>query len=272
MVRSVVLCHLYFNMLKGVFMSIANDVAEKKRALDAARPAPVGSVRLLADWFERELTVGAMLVERVGLSRDDVLAVLQRGRPLRSLPATAQKLTLNHLQALELQARLSYPQAGATSERTVCAFHNVLYQGVDEAPGKYREGAPDDDEQGGAPDPAKVRVSMSAFSGRLRRGDGGLDNALDAHLQLMRIRPFNQGNAAVALLVTNTMLNRAGYPPIVIGEETVNEYEQAILRAKTIDDRTSFKALALDLLDRSLDLCLVGVSRGADADTAASFA
>jgi Fic family protein len=246
-------------------MPIANDVAEKKRALDAARPVPTGSVRLLADWFERELTVGAMLVERVGLSRDDVLAVLQRGRPLRTLPATAQKLALNHLQALELQARLSYPQAGATSERTVCAFHNVLYQGVDEAPGKYREGAPDDDESG-APDPAKVRVSMSALSGWLRRSDGGVDSALEAHLRLMRIRPFNQGNAAVALLVTNTMLNRAGYPPIIIGEETVTEYEQAVLRAKTMDDRSSFKALAMDLLDRSLDLCLAGVTHSADMD------
>lgn len=234
----------------------AADIAEKKRALDAARPVPAGAVRNLADWFEQELTVAAVAVERAGLSRDDVLGLLARGKPSRALPQGAQKLALNHLQALELQARLSYPQNGFTSERTVCAFHNVLYQGVDEAPGKYRDGPPDDDDD--APDPAKLRVSMSALSGWLRRCDGGIDSAWEAHLRIMRIRPFNQGNAAVALLVTNTMLNRAGFPPIIIGQDTVEEYEQAILRAKIADDRMAFRHLAVDLLDRSLDLCLAG--------------
>lgn len=236
----------------------AVDIAEKKRALDAARPVPAVAVRSLADWFEQELTVAAVLVERAGLSRDDVLTTLARGKPLRTLPQGAQRLALNHMQALELQARLAYPQTGFTSERTVCAFHNVLYQGIDDAPGKYRDGAPDDDE--GAPDSAKLRVSMSALSSWLRRCDGGVDSAWEAHLRLMRIRPFNQGNAAVALLVTNTMLNRAGFPPIVIGEDALDEYEQAILRAKVADDRMAFRHLAVELLDRSLDLCLAGTA------------
>lgn len=239
------------------------DIAEKKRALDAARPVPAVAVRSLADWFEQELTVAALQVERAGLSRDDVLAVLSRGKPLRTLPQGAQKLALNHAQALELQARLSYPQNGFTSERTVCAFHSVLFLGVDDAPGKYRDGPPDDDE--GAPDPAKLRVSMSALSSWLRRCDGGVDSAWEAHLRIMRIRPFNQGNAAVALLVTNTMLNRAGFPPIVVSEDALEEYEQAILRAKMADDRMAFRHLAVELLDRSLDMCLAGASHAGAA-------
>lgn len=248
-------------------MLAQHDVAEKKRALDAARPFPVGAVRNIADWYERELTVSAMLVERVGLTRDDVLAVLARRRPLRNLPATAQKLALNHLQALELMSRLSYGQIGYTTERTICAFHSVLYDGIDDTHGQYREGAPDDDESGAADDPAKLRVSMSALSNRLRRSEGGLEAAIEAHVRIMRIRPFNQGNAAVALLTANLTLNRAGWPPIVVDEATLDDYEQAVLRAKATDDRTPFRELALDLLDRSLDLCLAGAGRiGADFD------
>ncbi|HRQ81401.1 MAG TPA: cell filamentation protein Fic, partial [Azospirillaceae bacterium] len=75
------------------------DIAEKKRALDAARPVPAVAVRTLADWFEQELTVAAVAVERAGLSRDDVLGVLARGKPSRTLPQGAQKLALNHKQA-----------------------------------------------------------------------------------------------------------------------------------------------------------------------------
>lgn len=247
-------------------MPLPPDIIEKKRALDAARPLPAVVVRSLAEWFEQELTVAALQVERAGLSRDDVLTVLSRGKPLRSLPALAQRLALNHGQALELMARLSYPQTGVTSERTICAFHNVLYQGVEDAPGRYRDGAPDDDD--GAPDPAKLRVSMSALNGWLRRAENSPETAIEAHLRLMRIRPFHQGNAAVALLVTNLMLNRAGYPPLVLRDDVVADYEQAILRAKTVDDRQAFRQLALNLLDQSLDVCLVGVAHGGGAGAA----
>ncbi|MBV5336112.1 Fic family protein [bacterium] len=254
-------------------MPLPPEIIEKKRALDAARPLPGGVVRGLADWFEQELTVAAVLVEKVGLTRDDVLAVLARGRPLRSLPATAQKLVPNHLKALELMARLSYPQSGATSERTVAAFHGVLYRDVDEAAGEYRDGIPDDAADG-APDPAKLRVSMSALSGWLRRTDGGPESAIEAHLRLMMIRPFTQGNAAVALLVGNLMLNRAGYPPIVVDGDAMEEYDRTILRAKTVDDRTAFRQLAFELLGRSLDVCLIGAvrGRGDSLDAAAPFA
>lgn len=242
-------------------MPVITDILEKKRALDAARPFAAGAVRSIADWYERELTVAALLVEKAGLTRDDVLAVLARRKPLRTLPMSAQKLALNHLQALELMSRLAYEQIGHTTERTICAFHGVLFDGLDDAPGQYRDGAPDDADADDAPDPAKLRVSMSALSSWLRRSDGGLEAALEAHIRLMRIRPFHQGNAAVALLTTNLTLNRVGFPPIVVNEETLEEYEQAIKRAKTADDRTGFRQLAASLLDRSLDLCLAGAGR-----------
>lgn len=242
-------------------MTLPPELIEKKRALDAARPLPAMAVRTLAEWFERELTVAALTVEKAGLSRDDILSVLRRGKAVRSLPPQPQRLALNHLQALELMARLSYPQVGGTSERTVQAFHGVLYQNMDDAAGQYRDGIPDDDPDG-APDPAKLRVSMSALSGWLRRAPAGAESAFDAHARLMGIRPFTQGNAAVALLLTNVILNRSGFPPVVVREDVVREYEQTILRAKTVDDRAPFRQLMFELLDESLDVCLVGAAHG----------
>lgn len=242
-------------------MTLPPELIEKKRALDAARPLPAAAVKGLAEWFEQELTVAALTVEKAGLSRDDVLSVLRRGKLVRGLPPAPQRLALNHLQALELMARLSYPQAGGTSERTVLAFHGVLYQNIDDAAGRYREGIPDDDPDG-APDPAKLRVSMSALSGWMRRSQAGAESAIDAHLRLMGIRPFVQGNAAVALLVTNLILNRSGFPPVVVREDACAEYEQTILRAKTVDDRGPFRQLMFELLEESLDVCLVGAAHG----------
>ncbi len=252
-------------------MALADDIAEKKRALDAARPLPLDVVHGLADWYEMELTVSGLLVERASLTRDEVKQVLDRGPVLRHRPPAEQRLALNHRLALQLLARLSYDATGATTERTITAFHAILFQNIDESPGAYREGPLVDSTVNVTPDPAKVRVSMSALSGWLRRTEPSPEAAFEAHHRLMAVRPFDRGNAAVALMLCNLILNRAGYPPVAVREEEAGAYLEAVDRAAGIGDRNPFRALMADLLDQSLDISLVGAARavagrvGADA-------
>lgn len=245
-------------------MPLLDEIADKKRALDDARPLPQDTVHDLADWFEMELTVAALGIEGVPLKRADIKAVLERGTVLRHRAVDEQRLALNHRGALELMARLSYQPGGVVSERTVAAFHTVLHQGIDEEAGKYRNGPPKDDPTGAAPDPAKLRVSMSALSGWLRRTEPSPDSAFEAHHRLMAIRPFHGGNAATALLTCNLMLNRAGYPPVVVRAEDRGLYTDLVERAWAVGDKTPFRDLMMRFLDQSLDVCLVAAAKGLD--------
>ncbi|CAO3378160.1 Fic family protein [Azospirillum argentinense] len=241
-------------------MALLDDILEKKRVLDDARPMPLTVVRDLADRFERGLTTACLLVEGVELSPDDIRMVLDRGAVLRSRPADPQRLVLNHRSALELMARLSFQGGGVVTERTIAAFHGVLYQGIDTNAGRYRDGALKDD-AGASPDPAKVRVSMSALSGWLRRTEAGPEAAFEAHHRLMSVRPFFQGNAATALLLCNLILNRAGFPPVVVTDEDREMYGAMVERAWSLGDKTPFRDLMMRLLDRSLNLCLRSAAR-----------
>ncbi len=243
-------------------MALLDQIAEKKQALDGARPLPQDVVHDLADWFEMELTVAALGIEGVPLKRSEIKAVLERGTVLRHRAVDEQRFTLNHRGALELMARLSFEANGAVSERTITAFHNVLHQGIDEEAGKYRNGPPKDDAAGTSPDPAKLRVSMSALSGWLRRVESGPETAFEAHHRLMAIRPFHSGNGATALLLCNLMLNRAGYPPVVVRAEDRGLYADLVERAWSIGDKTPFRDLMMRFLDQSLDVCLVAAAKG----------
>lgn len=242
-------------------MALLDDINEKKRALDAARPLPVEVVSALADRFERELTIACVTVEDAGLTPEEVLFVLGRGAVLRNRSAEAQRLVLNHVQALTLMARLAYDGGGVITERTVAALHGVLYHGLDESAGHYRD-APLPDEGGNA-DPAKIRVSMSALSGWLRRTEPGVETALEAHHRLMIVRPFGQGNAAVALLLANLLLNRAGYPPVAVRPDDIQAYADTVERARTVGDKLPYRDTMLRLLNRSLDDCLEALARAA---------
>ena len=249
-------------------MALLDHITQKKRALDEARPLPPDVVRDLADWFELELTKACNLVEGGALAPDEVRAVLDRGAVLRHRPQEAQRLVLNHRSALELMARLSFQPGGVVTERTVAAFHGVLYQGIDGDAGKYREGPLKDGSVGASPDPAKVRVSMSALSGWLRRTEPSPEAAFEAHHRLMSVRPFFEGNAVTAILLCNLILNRAGYPPVVVRAEDGDLYRDLVERAWSVGDKTPFRELMMHFLDQSLDTCLLGVSR-APADAAA---
>lgn len=247
-------------------MALLDDINGKKRTLDAARPLPFELVGQLADQFERDLTVGCAAVEEIGLTPEEVRFVITRGAVLRNRPAEAQRLVLNHMQALALMARLAYDGSGGVTERTVTALHAVLYRGLDERAGHYRDAALPDESP--ASDPGKIHVSMSALSGWLRRTEPGVETALEAHHRLMSVRPFAQGNAAIALLVANLILNRAGYPPIVVLPEDLEVYADTVDRARTVGDKQPCRDLLLRLLNRSLDDCLQALAGGAGAEKA----
>ncbi|AWK88830.1 Fic family protein [Azospirillum thermophilum] len=244
-------------------MALLDDIAEKKRLLDKARPLPMRVVTDIADRFELELTLSGLGVEGGPLTAAEVKTLFQRGSPaLRNRDPAMQRLALNHRKALELMARLSYQPGGIVTERTIAAFHGLLYAGIDEGAGRYREGPLADPDAVASPDPAKLRVSMSALSGWLRRTEPSPDAAFEAHHRLMSVRPFAAGNAATALMLCNLLLNRSGYPPVFVKADDRILFADLVERAWSVGDKTPYRELMMRFLDQSLELCLVSVANG----------
>ena len=71
--------------------------------------------------------------------------------------------------------------------------------------------------------------------------------------------------AAVALLLLNLLLNRAGYPPVAVRPDDAQAYSDAVERARTVGDKQPYRDTMLRLLNRSLDDCLEALAGAAGA-------
>jgi Fic family protein len=84
--------------------------------------------------------------------------------------------------------------------------------------------------------------------------------AAKVHHRLVAIHPFDDGNGRVSRLVMNLIVMRAGYPPIVIKNETREEYYLALSKADN-GDFQQLLTLFHDETKNSLDLMLDVIGR-----------
>jgi Fic family protein len=85
-------------------------------------------------------------------------------------------------------------------------------------------------------------------------------SAFQAHLRLVAIHPFNDGNGRTARLLMNLLLVRDGYPPIAIRPDDRPAYLSALEQAQGGGGEEAFDALMLRRLDQTLDL-YIGAAR-----------
>lgn len=244
-------------------MSLMDEVAERKRALDSARPLARPVVERLSDWYEVELTVTRLALEDRRISREEARSLFDGERATANGPTPSdRRFALNHRRLLELSARLT-TRGGAVSDRTACAFHGTLTREIDPAAGRLREGDLVDDWGVPAPDAAKVKVSVAAFNAWSRRAENGFDAAFEAHTRLLSIRPLTSANTAVALSIADLILARAGFPPIVVREDDATTYRETARRFLVSGDRGRLRDFFATILRRELDRCLVAAAEAA---------
>ncbi len=70
------------------------------------------------------------------------------------------------------------------------------------------------------------------------------------HNQLVQIHPFTDGNGRTARLVLNRVLERAGFPPVIIEARNKEAYYRAIEKADAADSKPFADFLARELLDQ----------------------
>ena len=251
----------------------------KKRRLDALRPLDPALVLNLSAWLRIELTYASNALEGNTLTRQETALVVEEGLSVGGKSLREHLEAVNHAKALDWVLEISRSKA-PLDEAQVLRIHELVLKGIlDEHAGRYRGVAVRiSGSRSILPSPLKVPRLMAELGQFLHAGPQGLhpaEFAAEAHLRLVSIHPFVDGNGRSGRLLLNLALLKHGYPLAIIRLKDRLKYLQALEEVQTGGPRQAYDQLIYEAVDRGLDVWLEAAqgraprSSGAKAKTAA---
>lgn len=207
-------------------------VDAKKREIDGARPLPAETLQSLRQTFVVRYAHETTAIEGNTLSLSETQVVLEDGITIGG------KSIREHLEVLNIRDALQWLETVVgedtpVDERTVLEMHRIIMAGIlGNDAGSYRRHpvfirgswhVP--------PNWVKVPILMDAFGVWLREGrkdEHPVSFAAKAHVELVRIHPFADGNGRTARLLVNLLLMREGYPPAMYSADNRLEYIESL--------------------------------------------
>ncbi len=229
-------------------------VEEKKAKLDSIRPLEQDTLRRLEQWYDVEFTYSSNALEGNTLTRSETAIVLEKGITVRGKPLKDHEEAVDHFEAIKFVRDL-VKDPRPISEKDVCDIHRlVVAKTQSDQAGQYsRFERRIAGSQVKLANPEGIPSLMGDFGQWLSQADSTPDNAIEAHLKLVTIHPFSDGNGRTARLLMNLKLMRGGYPPIIIHPEHRPDYIDSLEKAQLSGDNTDFRYFLLDRLESSLD-------------------
>lgn len=232
-------------------------IEEKKHKLDKLRPLSQKSLESLDAALDIELTYSSNAIEGNTLTLQETAIVLEKGITVRGKPLKDHQEAVDHFDALKF-VRKFVRSNDAITEDQICNIHRLVVASTlrDEA-GQYSQfqrrimGS-----NVVFPNPAKVPALLDELGKWLETSPSDYKTAFDAHLQLVSIHPFSDGNGRTARLLMNLVLFRGGYPPVAISPEQRLDYIESIEKAQLSDDKGEYYSFMETQLDKSLKLYL----------------
>jgi Fic family protein len=187
---------------------------QKQHAINRARPLPRATLQSLEADFTVRYAHNTTAIEGNTLTLSETQVVLEDGLTIGG------KTLREHLEVLNIRDALTWlrdvvRQAESITDRSILEMHRIIMAGIlKEEAGFYRRqpvyisGAAHV-----PPNWGKVPARMEELSGRLETGPTGehpVVFAANAHLELVRIHPFVDGNGRTARLLTNLVLMNQG--------------------------------------------------------------
>lgn len=240
-------------------INILTTLEKKKQRLDAYRPFSVDLATNLREWFKIELTFTSNAIEGNTLSRAETALVIEKGLTVDGKTLQEHLEAVNHAQAFEWIMQQIDTKKQDITESVILTLHQLILQKIDDTnAGRYRTVPV---RIAGStvimPNAMKVPELMREFVSWLHNSDTNpLALAIDAHLKLVSIHPFVDGNGRTARLLMNLLLIQAGYPPAIIRKEDRKQYIATIEKAQLGGSLADYYALMYEAIDRSLDIYL----------------
>jgi Fic family protein len=242
-------------------MISAATVSAKKRRLDALRKTiRPGKLDGLEHSQRIDITFSSNAIEGNTLTAGETALVLEKGITVSGKPLKDHLEAIDHARALDWVLEIASAPETPVTEADIRNLHRlVLAKSSPDIAGCYADRPRYVNTDAGIhefPAPLDIPALMQAFSSWLGQEKDSPRTAFDAHLRLVGIHPFNDGNGRTARLLMNLVLARAGYPPLAIRPEDRPSYIAALEIAQRGDGIAAFDDLLLHRLDQTLDMYL----------------
>ena len=231
-------------------------LAEKKVELDRLRPLAPAALRDLEHYYDLELTYTSNAIEGNTLSAAETTLVIEKGITVGGKPLK------DHLEAIDHYAAIRYVREIATKgerlgEHDIRTLHALVVQrSTPEIGGRYADRGRyvlTDAGRYHFPSPAELPALMGDFAAWLANAPDTPETAFAAHLRLVTIHPFNDGNGRTARLLMNLILIRGGYPPISVRPADRLDYIRSLQAAQAGQGDGDFHRLLFERLDTTLN-------------------
>ena len=236
-------------------------IDEGKRLIDKFRPLPPSVLSRLKQQLTLEWTYNSNAIEGNTLTLKETIVVLETGLTIGNKSLKEHLEVINHQEAISFVEELADSTTEIT-ERNIREVHGLVLKDLDpKYSGKYRDiqvritGA-----EHVPPDPVHVPALMSEFceTKLIDNKIHPVEHAAIAHLDLVGIHPFVDGNGRTSRLLMNLILMRRGYFPAVILKNDRKRYYDVLEKGHKghTDDFIFFVGRALE---RSIYLYLEAI-------------
>lgn len=232
---------------------------EKKLRLDGFRPLDPALLSNLQEWFRVELTYTSNAIEGNTLSRAETALIVDKGITVEGKTLREHLEAVNHAEAFDWILKHIDATRQDITEDTILELHQMILQRImNDQAGRFRTVPVRI--AGSAvimPNALKVPDLMREFVSWLQTNQGHpVTVAVDAHLKLVSIHPFVDGNGRTARLLLNLLLMQAGYPPAIIRTKDRASYISSIEKIQLGGSPEEYYSLMYAAVDRSLDVYL----------------
>ena len=253
----------------GRMDELLTSIARKKARLDKLRPLSPQALAQLEHYYDVELTYTSNAIEGNTLSPVETTLVIEKGITISGKPLKDHLEALDHYDAIRYVREFARQSAPLTESDVRNLHRLVMQRSGPEIAGRYTDLARYVRTETGRhafPSPAEIPSLMGDFGNWLGPAPAGPETAFTAHLRLVDIHPFNDGNGRTARLLMNLLLIRGGYPPIAVRPEDRLDYIRSLQHAQAGEGTEAFRRLLYQRLGATLDEYLALFEEGRSAE------
>jgi Fic family protein len=238
-------------------------IDENKAVIDTRRPLAKEEIRQLDDYFRIGLTYTSNALEGNTLSISETKVIIEDGITVGGKPLKDCFEAVGHAKAYDFMLKAARSPNLVFSEDLILTLHRLYYTKLEEEKaGKYRDVQVFISGSEYIPPTAdQVAPLMKAFISELKENSKARHPvmlAAFAHMRLVDIHPFIDGNGRTARLMMNLILVNRGYQIISIPPILRTEYIgalRAVQRSKNPSAKAFFQLIAECEIEAQRDYC-----------------
>ncbi len=207
----------------------------------------------LIKWLKNELSYTSNAIEGNTLTRKETILVIEENLTSSSKPLKHYIEAINHARAFNYVLKL-IDEGSKIDENALLNLHKIILSGLDDYNAGFYRNCPVRISGSGVimPNYIKVPKLMNEFFNWLNNNNNNyIYTALEAHLKLVSIHPFADGNGRSARLLMNLILMKNGYMPIIVRPTDRKKYLTVIENYQLKNDIEPYLKFMLKLLERS---------------------